>query len=124
MTAERGSEDRSIDLLLKAIRGLPIDEQDEALKGLLRPIRDRPRTPMFGDDPAPLAADLVVSPDQPSDIGKQTSQPLLVRLPVGLHERLRTWSTGHGFSMAAIARGLIERFLDEQERRKESGSES
>ena len=46
--------------------------------------------------------------------GRQMEQPLIVRLPVDLHARLRDWATANGFSMAAIARGLIERFLDEQ----------
>jgi hypothetical protein len=39
---------------------------------------------------------------------------LPVRLPPELHERLRRWSNEHGFSMAAVVRGLVERFLDEQ----------
>jgi hypothetical protein len=43
---------------------------------------------------------------------------LPVRLPPELHERLRRWSNEHGFSMAAVVRGLVERFLDEQGQRK------
>ncbi len=50
------------------------------------------------------------------DTSKQMTAPLLVRLPADLHDRLRRWSTTNGFSMAAVARGLIERFLNEQER--------
>jgi hypothetical protein len=42
---------------------------------------------------------------------------LPVRLPPDLHERLRRWSNEHGFSMAAVVRGLVERFLDEQGQR-------
>ena len=48
---------------------------------------------------------------------KQMTAPLLVRLPADLHDRFRRWTTTNGFSMAAVARGLIERFLDDQERR-------
>lgn len=120
MPSGRGAKDRSIDLLIKAIRSLPADEQDEALKGLFRSIQDRPRAPMFGDEPVAAAIDVIgtPAPGQPLEVGKQSTQPLLVRLPVGLHERLRAWSTEHGFSMAAVARGLIERFLDQQEHRR------
>jgi hypothetical protein len=46
---------------------------------------------------------------------------LPVRLPPELHERLRRWSNEHGFSMAAVVRGLVERFLDEQGQRKRRG---
>jgi hypothetical protein len=45
----------------------------------------------------------------------QVDQPLLVRLPADLHGRFRRWSVAHGFSMAAVVRGLVERFLDQQE---------
>ena len=117
MPTGREPSDRSIDLLLKAIRALPTDEQDEALKGLLNVIVERPVAPMFGDDPVISERDVIVAPGPPIDVVKQTTQPLLVRLPIGLHDRLRRWSTEHGFSMAAVARGLIERFLDQQERR-------
>lgn len=40
-----------------------------------------------------------------------------VRLSSELRERLRRWAAEHGFSMAAVVRDLIERFLDEQEGR-------
>ena len=46
---------------------------------------------------------------------KQMTAPLLVRLPSDLHDRFRGWCTTNGFSMAAVARGLIERFLNDQE---------
>jgi hypothetical protein len=39
---------------------------------------------------------------------------LPVRLPPELHERLRSWSAEQGFSMAAVVRGLVERFLEDQ----------
>jgi hypothetical protein len=42
---------------------------------------------------------------------------LPVRLPPELHARLREWCTDQGFSMASVVRGLVERFLDEQEKR-------
>ncbi len=42
------------------------------------------------------------------------SQLVTIRLPSEQHERLRTWCTEHNFTMAAVVRGLIERFLEEQ----------
>lgn len=48
-------------------------------------------------------------------VGGQGHQVVPVRLPAELHARLRTWSSGHGFSMATVVRGLVARFLDGQE---------
>ena len=112
MPTELEGEDRSTDLLLKAIRSLPEEEQDEVLKGLFRRSLKPAESPVFS------SADVTVTSGPPFEAVKQTTQPLLVRLPTDLHDRLRRWATSHGFSMAAIARGLVERFLDEQDRTK------
>jgi hypothetical protein len=42
------------------------------------------------------------------------SQVVTIRLPTTRHAALRDWCTEHGFSMAAVVRGLVERFLEEQ----------
>ena len=42
-------------------------------------------------------------------------QMVPVRLPTGDHARLRAWSQQHGFAMATVIRGLLARFLDEQQ---------
>ncbi|HEY2673704.1 MAG TPA: hypothetical protein VGJ07_25490 [Rugosimonospora sp.] len=44
------------------------------------------------------------------------SQLVNIRLPSEKHEQLRTWCNEHSFSMAAVIRGLVERFLEEQQR--------
>ena len=44
----------------------------------------------------------------------EESQLVTIRLPADRHTALRTWCAEHGFSMAAVVRGLIERFLDDQ----------
>lgn len=44
------------------------------------------------------------------------SQLVTLRLPADRHAALRDWCNGHGFSMAAVVRGLVERFLEEQAR--------
>jgi hypothetical protein len=42
------------------------------------------------------------------------SQVVTIRLPATRHAALRDWCAEHGFSMAAVVRGLVERFLEEQ----------
>ena len=107
-------------LLLKAIKSLPQDEQDEVLRSIIgRAFGARGASPLTFHGPDVLASppDVTIEPGPPFDTVKQMTAPLLVRLPADLHDRFRRWSTTNGFSMAAVARGLIERFLDDQERR-------
>jgi len=40
-----------------------------------------------------------------------------MRFPEPQYDRLKQWCATHGFPMAAVVRGLVERFLDEQDRR-------
>jgi hypothetical protein len=49
-------------------------------------------------------------------VSGENSQLVTVRLPSAQHERLRDWCNDHNFTMAAVVRGLIERFLDGQDR--------
>src|SRR5690348_13241504 len=42
------------------------------------------------------------------------SQLVTIRLNAERHAELRDWCTEHGFTMAAVVRGLVERFLEEQ----------
>ncbi len=120
MAPERAGRDRAWALLLKAIRSLPEREQDEVLRMLLaRGLHSVSPAASPGPAHHHLSLDepfTVVTPGPPFDVVKQMTQPLLIRLPPELHDRLRRWSTAHGFSMAAVARGLIERFLVERER--------
>ena|SRR5437773_983538 len=44
------------------------------------------------------------------------SQLVTLRLPAERHGQLRDWCAEHGFTMAAVVRGLVERFLEEQAR--------
>jgi hypothetical protein len=105
-------------LLLKAIKSLPQDEQDEVLRSIIGQAFAAPGGPSPLHSLAVFAAgpDVSVVPGQPLETVKQMTAPLLVRLPADLHDRFRRWSTINGFSMAAVARGLIERFLNDQER--------
>lgn len=119
--------DRVAMLMLKGLRLLEQDEQDEVLESLLaaglhagapQPLGflcagTNPVTPpgvdradrvvrLFGADPAAVAG------------GEGRLKVLPVRLPVTDYYRLREWSGQHGFSMAVVIRALLERFLEDQ----------
>ena len=49
------------------------------------------------------------------------SRLVTVRLPQDVHGELEDWCTEHGFSTAAVVRGLVERFV--AERRAAGGGE-
>jgi hypothetical protein len=46
----------------------------------------------------------------------EDSQLVTIRLPADRHAALRAWCTEHEFTMAAVVRGLVERFLEQQQR--------
>ena len=48
---------------------------------------------------------------------RRGQQMVPVRFPEPQYRRLKDWCGRHGFSMAVVVRGLVERFLDDQERR-------
>lgn len=50
-------------------------------------------------------------------LGGGEQQMVPVRFPEPQYRRLKEWCGRHGFSMAVVVRGLVERFLDDQERR-------
>lgn len=49
----------------------------------------------------------------------EDSQLVTIRLPAERHAALRDWCATHEFSMAAVIRGLVERFLEQQQRSSE-----
>ena len=107
--------DRAAKLLLKALGSLSERERDLVLRmlltGRLTSIRGGGQWRLQATE-TPLT---VAQPKVGIEMARQVEQPLLVRLPAGLHARFRRWATAHGFSMAGVVRGLVERFLDEQE---------
>ena len=124
MAPKKDEPDRAARLLLKALESLPPRDRDVVLRNLLTgrldPIRSRRRSQLRTTSEAfPFSfAQARVG----TELGRQMEQPLLVRLPADLHARFRRWATSQGFSMASVVRGLVERFLDEQEGRKDPGS--
>ncbi len=108
--------DRASRLLLKALKALPERERDEVLRALIGgSIGRSPGSVELAQTPEFLPHTRM-GPPGTVRVMSQADQPLPVRLPVGLHVRLRQWAGEHGFSMAAVVRGLIEHFLDEQDR--------
>jgi hypothetical protein len=122
--------DRLRELLLKAVRTLEPEEQEEVLGELLlagtatsltgppatveHPVALPPYVSITGlrrrVGPVARAEDFLTT----LAVASGDVKVLPVRLPEADYERLRAWSKEHGFSMAVIIRTLVERFLDEQ----------
>jgi hypothetical protein len=115
---------------VKGIRGLPAREQDELFAYLLESaISARPEAAGLPGQPlagqvvghlshqpsraAPSLSSIGIGPSFRAGPGGQRMVPF--RLPGPLYDRLKAWCGGHGFAMAVVMRGLVERFLDEQE---------
>ena len=97
--------------LAELLETLPADERKEITAWLLG--RPPPRAaalrswPLTGEQSPRLTGSLPVGED---------SQLITIRLPSDRHAALRAWCTGHEFTMAAVVRGLVERFLEQQGR--------
>jgi hypothetical protein len=120
--------EKLVELLLRGIRRLSPEEQEELLRGLLS---DRielatalgsaaPRAP--GHVTLSLAEMLPTGSLREHEAlrelltgmgGGGPWQTVPVRLPVELHERLKQWCQRNNFTMAVVLRGLVARFLDE-----------
>ncbi len=126
-------------LLLKAIRGMPDEEQDKVLEELLEArfgvgrvaqgvagLAELPREVVAGlPDLLPSRQSLGVMRTEPLK-GTPGAGETLTMVPARLsseqHERLKQWCQANGFTMAVVLRGLVTRFLDEQARREGSGT--
>ena len=110
-------------LLYRALRGLSEHEQEVVFEYLLERgigtgVKPRGYTAeIFGQEGVERTIRLgsiqgtigqALGPDQ---------QMVPVRLSEAQHRRLKDWCGEHGFSMAVVIRGLIDRFLDDWERR-------
>jgi hypothetical protein len=124
-------------LLLKAIRSLPPDEQDAILRELLAGAlwagagSQTPTQPSLSDwlSGSELTEELAQLPVHLSmgRMAREAGRPLQtvpVRLPVEQYDRLKGWCQGHGFTMAVVLRGLVARFLDEQDRRAQGTTDA
>ena len=117
-------------LLLKAVRGLPDDEQRVVFEHFFEQGIGRARAGAFGPfvregaDPRAvigsgvwpdLSALTALFTAQKPMGSQQTMIP--VRLSEAQHQRLKQWCAEHNFPMAVVVRGLIERFLDGWDKR-------
>jgi hypothetical protein len=119
--------DRVTELLLKAVRGLSQQEQDEVLTSLLGGFGQSHAVHHAAYSPwavpsTPARTEIVERLAQAERSGTPGGaggdlKVLPVRLPGDDYDRLREWSRAHGFSMAVIIRTLVERFIRDQERR-------
>jgi hypothetical protein len=123
-------------LLLKAIRGMPDEEQDKVLEELLEArfgagqvaqgvagLAELPREVVAGlPDLLPSRLSMGVEPRMELLKGTPGAGETLTMVPARLsseqHERLKQWCQANGFTMAVVLRGLVARFLDEQARRE------
>jgi hypothetical protein len=114
-------------LLLKAVRGLPREEQDQVIEELLDA-----RFATGGTVNLPPAGGLGLPAQLPQQLflgeprlellkGTPGAGESLTMVPARLsseqHERLKQWCQANGFTMAVVLRGLVARFLDEQAQR-------
>jgi hypothetical protein len=102
-------------LVLKALDSLTAEERRRVLSALV----EAAIVPSAATS-ARAVMPPAVSPSGWFSPGLKSSAPasvLPVRLPTEQLERLRSWCTDHGFSMAVVIRGLVDRFLDDQAQR-------
>lgn len=130
-TPTESGADTAAALLLRALDSLPEEQRVEVLRWLLERI-PRALTGIAsiagteGLPPSATAAALrggeeyavrtALAGAQVTETARGGSlQMVPVRLPAEQHARLRAWCQEHGFAMATVIRGLLARFLDEQQ---------
>jgi len=110
MTAAREGPAKRLAELLET---LPAEERQEITAWLLgqrhagRCLRRAAAWSGAGEQVSRLTGTLPVGED---------SQLVTIRLPAERHAQLRAWCAEHEFTMAAVVRGLVERFLEQQGR--------
>ena len=116
--------------LAALLETLPPDARQQVTAWLLAMVRP----PVAAQFPYPLpwppatGSDLVNDRiDQPpvqrlaATLPAGDSQLVTIRLPADRHAALRAWCAEHGFTMASVVRGLVERFLEEHGTAPRSG---
>ena len=103
------------DLVLKALDSLSASERRQVLAALI----ENGLSPAPASYPVPAVTPPLSARDgffSPAARVSASGPPavLPVRLPQDQLEQLRAWCADHGFSMAVVIRGLVERFLESQ----------
>jgi hypothetical protein len=107
------------ELLAKALDAMPTEDRTRVLTWLLNR--------SFHDAPSVLRQAMVTSLSMaaptPHEATAMLSRTLVrggehqvvpIRLPAEQHSQLRDWCQEHGFTMATVVRGLVDRFLEER----------
>jgi hypothetical protein len=103
--------------LAALLETLPSEERQEIAAWLFAG-GPQPRTGPWFDPTWSMGTEQILSMGTvPFPVGENT-QLSTVRLPTESHTRLREWCSNNGFTMAAVIRGLVERFLEEQTRER------
>jgi hypothetical protein len=97
--------------LIGLLETLPTHERQEITAWLLDGNRR--------DDPSPTWVELSTAQRPGRRLTSalaagEDTQLITIRLPADRHTELRQWCSDHGFTMAAVVRGLVDRFIDEQ----------
>jgi hypothetical protein len=100
-------------LLAELLETLPTDQRREVTAWLLGQGQTDPATATVLDWPPRTQQDRVLRLTAALPAGED-SQLVTIRLPADRHAELRDWCAEHGFTMAAVVRGLVERFLEQQ----------
>lgn len=121
-------KEHAVQLLLAAIRTLPEPDQDAVLALLLQGLTSNEvweATVRRGDERRRVAVALhgAVQMRAGGLFGNERGQlppdseakVVPVRFPPKLYESLKSWCEEHNFPMAAVVRGLVERFLESQD---------
>jgi hypothetical protein len=126
----QASTETAAALLMRALDSLPEEQRREVLRWLLERV-PRALTGMAALARTEVAASSTTAATlrsseeyvlrtalggaQVSETTRGSLQMVPVRLPTEQHARLRAWCQEHGFAMATVIRGLLARFLDEQQ---------
>ena len=118
-------------LLVQALAALPPVDRDKVYTwllgtslqlqgGLVGPLGGQLTRAMRADVPAGRQQDFAEAEAEVlrglfRSPGSAAQQMVPVRFSAEQHARLRAWCTEHGFSMATVIRGLVDRFLDSQQ---------
>jgi ParG len=118
-------------ILVRALAQLPADDRDKVYTwllgtslrmqpGVMEPLGRRLRWAVAAESGTLTQQDFGTSgEDLVRDLFRGSAgsaqQMVPVRFSADQHARLRAWCAEHGFSMATVIRGLVDRFLDSQQ---------
>ena len=119
---DASSEETPAELLMRAVGGLSPAERDRVVVWILDRVPAIQTAGMVSE-----LRQLVVGQFPEAGFGERPTalsarhlslrgghQAIPVRLPSAQHALLRQWCQDHGFAMATVIRGLLDRFLEDQ----------